>query len=418
MKSGKVKREIEIMAPAGSWESLRAALQAEADSVYFGVEQLNMRIRGAKNFKLDELPEIVKACHEGHARAYLTVNTLVYDEELELNEKILDAAKNAKVDAVIAFDMATILAARKKGLRVHASTQLNISNIEAVEFFSQYVDVVVLARELSLEQIKKIVNGIEQKKIKGPCGELVKVEVFIHGALCVAIAGRCYMSLATYNHAANRGDCFQNCRRTYLVKDKETGEELEIDNQYVMSPKDLCTIGFLDKLLDAGVSVLKIEGRARAADYVFTVTKCYKEAVQSYLNGTYNQRKVKEWLKQLESAFNRGFWQGGYYLGKPLEMWAKAKGSKASVEKVQLGVVRHFFSKKKIAVIDITSEGIAKGDKISIIGPTSGILEIEVPEIYQYGRPAKGRVLGKDITILLKERVRGGDKLFLLKKKV
>src|SRR3989338_5866440 len=315
----------EVMAPAGSYESLIAAIKAKADSIYFGVSKLNMRARSG-SFGFKDIEKVAAICMENNVKAYLALNTIMYDDDLELMRKICGKAKESKIDAIIASDIAAMEYARSIGLEVHASTQLNISNIEAVRFFSKYADVMVLARELSLRQIDDICGHIKKEKIKGPNGNLLKIELFCHGALCVSIAGKCYMSLAAYNMPANRGECLQNCRRAYRVIDEETGNELILENKYVMSPKDLCTIGFLDKIADAGVSILKIEGRARSAEYVYTVTKAYKEALESIKAGSYTKDKIKQWTKNLESVYNRGFWHGGYYLGKKLGEWSNAYG--------------------------------------------------------------------------------------------
>lgn len=412
----KENAKVEIMAPAGDYDSLMAAIKAGADSVYFGVEQLNMRRHGAKNFSLDDLKKIVGICKENKVKSYLTVNSIIYDSDIENMKKIIDSSKEAEIDAIIACDIAAIEYAASIGQKVHSSTQLNVSNIEAVKFYAKYADVIVLARELTLPQIKEICDEVKKQEIKGPGGELVKIEIFIHGALCVSISGKCYMSLASDNHSANRGECFQTCRRAYRVVDDETGNEFVIDNKYVMSPRDLCTIGYIDKIIESGVSVLKIEGRARSADYVYTVTKAYKEAVESCLEGNYNEDKVKTWLKELESVFNRGFWQGGYYLGEKNDAWANCKGSKSTTEKILIGKINHYFSNKKIAILDVTSHGIQKGDSILITGPTTGIVNEEVVEVFKDGKPFDGLAKGNDITIPVKEKVRGNDKVFLVRK--
>ncbi|MBS3115009.1 U32 family peptidase, partial [Candidatus Woesearchaeota archaeon] len=320
---------IELMSPVGSYESLAAAIQAKADSIYFGVGELNMRSRAAYNFTVKDLKKIADICKKNNIKSYLTLNVVVYDNEFKAIKKLCDAAKKAKISAVIASDLAVIQYANKIKLPVHISTQANVSNIEAVRFYSRYADVIVLARELTLEQIRNIAKEIKKQNMRGPNKQLVKIELFIHGAMCVSISGKCQMSLALYNEPANRGKCLQACRRAYRVIDEETGDELVIDNKYVMSPKDLCTIGFIDKLIEAGVSVFKIEGRGRSPEYVYTVTKVYKEAVESYFNGSYTKTKIKHWTSELEKVFNRGFWQGGYYLGKKLGEWSGTYGSKA-----------------------------------------------------------------------------------------
>ncbi|MBU0760566.1 MAG: U32 family peptidase [Nanoarchaeota archaeon] len=408
---------MEIMSPVGNFESLAAAIKAGADSVYFGVEELNMRTHGAKNFSLSEMKKLVETCKKNKVKTYLTVNTIIYGDDLKTMKRIIDAAKKNKIDAVIACDIAAIEYANSIKQEVHTSTQLNVSNFEAVKFFSKYSGAIVLARELSLKQIKEICDEIKKQKIKGPGGELVKVEIFCHGALCVSISGKCYMSLAQSNFSANRGKCLQPCRRKYKVIDEETGNELVIDNNYVMSPKDLCTIKFLDKILESGVSILKIEGRARPAEYVYTVTKVYKEAVQSVGENSFTEKKVKKWIGELETVYNRGFWHGGYYLGKQLGEWAGCSGSKATVRKIQLGKVVHYFGKKQVAHLDIQTNGIKKGDELLITGKKTGVVKIKVGEVYRDGVPAKGKVRGKDVTIFVEEKVRENDSIFLLENK-
>jgi len=409
-----MKKIIELMAPAGSYESLMAAIHAGADSVYFGVEQLNMRACSANNFSLDDLKKIASICKKNKVKSYLTLNTVLYDHDISLMKDICEAAKNAEIDAIIVSDMAAIQYARSLGLNVHISTQVNISNIESVKFYAQFSDVIVLARELTLKQIKNICEEIESYDIKGPSGELVKVEIFAHGALCVAISGKCYMSLATYNASANRGACLQNCRRAYRVIDEETGDELVIDNKYVMSPKDLCTIGFIDKLLDAGVSVLKIEGRGRKEDYVHVVIKSYKEAIDSYLSGAYNKEKITKWVKCLESVYNRGFWHGGYYLGKKLGEWSGDYGSQATKEKILVGKVKNYFMKSQVAHFILDGGSLKEGDEILVTGPTTGVVESRVSSIYKDENKVLSASKGDDITIPLPVKVRAGDKLYLL----
>lgn len=409
--------EIEIMAPAGSFESLQAAIQAGAGSVYFGVEQLNMRARAANNFSLKDLKEIAKKTKKVGVKSYLTLNTVMYDHDLVLIRKICAAAKTAKVDAIIASDIATMQIAREYGLSIHLSTQVNVSNIEAVKFFAQFADVIVLARELTLKQITSIVESIKKENICGPGSKVVRVEIFAHGALCVAIAGKCHMSLATYNASANRGACLQNCRKAYKVIDEETGDELIIDNKYVMSPKDLCTIGFLDKILDAGVSVLKIEGRGRSPEYVYIVTKVYKEAVNSWQNKTCTKEKITNWMKQLEAVYNRGFWQGGYYLGKKLGEWSGSYGSQATAEKKYVGIVKNYYSKPKVALIALEAGELKIGSSIIIIGPTTGIIQTTIKELYKDDRHAVLAKKGEQITIPLLKKARKNDKLFIVVEK-
>lgn len=442
-----MKRQIEIMAPAGSYEALQAAIKAGANSIYFGVGELNMRARSA-SFGLDDLSKVISICKENEVRSYLTLNTVMYDDNLEVMKKICDEAKQAGITAVIASDMAVIQYANSIDLEVHISTQTNVSNIEAVKFFAKYADVIVLARELSLEQIKFICDKIKEEKIVGPSGKLVEIELFAHGALCVSVSGKCYMSLAQYNFSANRGACLQACRRSYRVTDEETGDELKVENKFVMSPKDLCTIKFLDKILDSGVSVLKIEGRGRAPEYVYTTTKVYREAADAYLSGEFCnngkcsneerekkkeiQEKVDNWVKYLGSVFNRGFWHGGYYLGKKLGEWAGVYGSKATKEKVYLGYVKNYFQKVNVAEICLEAAEIKVGDGLVIIGPTSGVVKVEVNELrLSEGNVSVEEVKAKDnktgesnagtknvkkevgITIPVTEKVRVNDKVYL-----
>ena len=325
-------RTIEIMAPAGSWQSLQAAIQGGANSVYFGIEQLNMRAKSSINFTLKDLVEIAELCNKKNIKTYITLNTIIYDHDLILMKKIVDTAKQTGITAIIASDQAVISYASSINMEVHISTQTNITNIETIRFFSKFAEVVILSRELSLLQIKEITKEIEKRQIKGPSGNLVQVEIFVHGALCMAVSGKCYMSLHTINSSANRGACIQNCRKTYTVTDKEDGHQFDIDNEYIMSPKDLCTMGFLDQVLDSGINILKIEGRGRSPEYVKTTTQSYREAADAYLQGTYNKEKVKEWIKKLETVYNRGFWDG-YYLGQKLGEWTRIHGSKASKRK-------------------------------------------------------------------------------------
>lgn len=411
-----MNKEIEVMAPVGNYESLHAAIKAGADSVYFGVEKLNMRSRSANNFTLRDLKKIVSLCTEHNLKTYLTLNTIIYDDDLKDMKKICQKAKSAGIDAVIASDLSVMEYARSIGLNVHVSTQANVSNIEAVRFFSRYADSVILARELSLKQIKEICTKIKKENIKGPDNKLLKVEIFVHGALCVSISGKCYMSLALYNHSANRGDCFQVCRHTYDVKDRETGQELSIDNNYVMSPKDLCTISVLDKLLGAGVSILKIEGRARKSDYVYTTVKAYREAVESIQNKTYTKDKIKNWHEQLKSVYNRGFWEGGYYLGKKLGEWIGKYGSEAVTRKVYVAKGIRYFAKPKIAYFKVESGEIKVGDEISITGKTTAIFNYVISEMHVNDKPAEKASKGDEITFPLKERIRMNDKLYVIKK--
>jgi len=409
------KKYVELTAPAGSLESLQAAIKAGADSVYFSLKKLNMRVRSAKSFDMEDLPQIVQICHHKKRRCYLTLNTLVYDNEISTAEEICDAAKNADIDGVIATDWSAIQYARKINLPVHVSTQANISNLEAVQFYSHFADVLVLARELTLDQIQAVCQGIQKKNILGPNGNPVAVEVFVHGALCVAIAGKCYMSLAHTGHSANRGDCFQICRRQFRVTDQETEEELLIDNQFVMSPKDLCTIGILDKIIGAGVSILKIEGRGRSPDYVFTVTKTYREAIDSVFNGTYSLKKIEQWEKTLETVYNRGFWQGGYYLGHKLGEWSASYGSQATRKKIFCGKVIHYFGKPKVAEILVQDGTIQIGDTIAIMGPTTGYAESQVTSLLVNDQEVDKAQKGERPTLTFPEKVRPNDKVFIFR---
>ncbi|MBR3799409.1 MAG: U32 family peptidase [Bacteroidales bacterium] len=406
------RTDIDLMAPVGSYESLMAAIQAGSNSIYFGIEQLNMRARSSNNFTFDDLRNIVSICEEHNVKTYLTVNTIIYDEEMEKMHKVVDAAAENHVTAIIASDISVMQYARSKGVEVHASTQLNISNIEAVAFFAQFCDVMVTARELSLEQVKYITEQIRQRDIRGPKGELVKIEIFCHGALCMAVSGKCYLSLHEYNHSANRGACLQACRRAYRVTDIESGDELEIDNKYIMSPKDLCTIGFVNKIIDAGVSVLKIEGRARSCEYVKTVVECYDEALNSCFDGTYDREKIDGWKKRLETVFNRGFWDG-YYMGQRLGEWSEVYGSRATKTKVYLGKVLNFFSKINVAEIKLeTAEELNVGDEILITGTTTGALQQKVDEIREDLKPVPKVVQGSLFSIKTSDVVRRGDKLY------
>lgn len=374
-------RKVELMSPAGGFDSLMAAIQGGCDAVYFGVEQLNMRARATMNFAIDDLPEIARICSKHNIRSYLTLNTIVYDHDLVLMKNVINAAKLAGINAVIASDQAVISYAFSQQMEVHISTQLNITNIEAIQFYAHFADVMVLSRELSLGQIKSICAAVKKDEIRGPSGNLVEIEVFAHGALCMAVSGKCYLSLHAQNASANRGACVQNCRRTYIVIDKEDGQELEIDNEYIMSPKDLCTISFLDQLIDTGVKVLKIEGRGKSADYVKTVTQCYREAIDSYCDGSYNAQKVAEWIKRLQQVYNRGFW-GGYYLGQEMGSWTNTSGSKALTKKIYLGKGNHYYARSGIGEFLVESYSLAVGDKVVIIGPTTGVVETTIISLH------------------------------------
>jgi len=405
------REEVEIMAPVGSYESLMAAIQAGAGSVYFGVEQLNMRARSSNNFTLDDLKRITETAHSKGVKTYLTVNVVVFDNELDQLHLIIDAAKAAGVSAIIASDISAIMYARQVGVEVHISTQVNITNIDAVRFYAQFADVVVLAREMNLGRVGEISKAIREQNITGPKGELVRLEMFVHGALCMAVSGKCYLSLNEMNSSANRGSCMQSCRRAYIVTDKETGAELEIDNEYIMSPKDLKTIHFLNKLLDAGVSVLKIEGRARSPEYVYTVVECYREAVQAYFDGEFNNEKVADWDNRLASVFNRGFWDG-YYLGQRLGEWSGNYGSLATHRKVYVGKGLNYFSKLKVAEFKLETGPLKVGDEIYITGPTTGLVKTIVSEIQLDKQSVEEAPKGSYISIPVDTKIRKSDKLY------
>ena len=407
------------MAPAGSFESLAAALRAGADSVYFCVGNYNMRARSTVNFTESDLPKVVRLCHACGAKAYLTCNIIVYDEEMAGTERLLSAAKAAGVDAVIAADTAVISYARSIGLEVHISVQANVCNTAAVRFFAAYADVMVLARELKLSQIRHIIDTIRREHICGPSGELVRIEVFAHGALCIGISGKCGMSLAAYNHSANRGQCFQLCRRKYRVTDIETGFEMDIDNQYIMSPRDICTIRVMDQLLEAGVSVFKLEGRGRSEAYVSTVTAVYKEAAQSCADGTWSPEKVAAWEERLLRVFNRKFWHGGYYLGEEWETWSGVSNSLALEQRRHLGRVVRWYPKPRVAEIRLEAEPLSPGDKIVITGCTTGIVRVEVAEVRmddEQGVPHTVATApkGGHALVAVGTKVRHGDKVYLV----
>lgn len=404
-------QKIELMAPAGNFESLQAALDNGADSVYFGVEQLNMRARASINFTLDDLEEITRRCKAKNVRTYLTLNTIIYDHDLSIVKTLVKRAKEADITAVIAMDQAVIAIAREFDMEVHISTQINITNLETVKFYAMFADTMVLSRELSLRQVKHITEQIEKEQIKGPSGRLVEIEIFGHGALCMAVSGKCYMSLHAYNSSANRGACKQNCRKKYTVIDQETGVEMELDNEYIMSPKDLCTIDFLDQVADAGIKVLKIEGRGRAPEYVSKVIKCYREAIDSLENGTYSKEQVISWMQDLEKVYNRGFWSG-YYLGQKLGEWSKGSGSHATQKKVYIGKGVHYFPKAKIGEFKIEAYDVSLGDTILITGPTTGAKEFELKEMLVNDKPQEKGTKGDAITIPLDFRVRPSDKLY------
>lgn len=411
------KDAIEIMAPVGSYESLTAAFQAGADSVYFGVEALNMRSHSSYNFTLKDLAQIASLCQERNVKSYLTVNTVLYDKDIELMHRIVDAAKAARVDAIIASDIAALQYAYSIGVEVHMSTQLNIANIEALKFYAQFADVVVLARELCLDQVAYIYRQIQEQHICGPKGNPIRIEMFCHGALCMSISGKCYLSLHEMNASANRGECMQICRRAYSVKDIESGSDIEltVDNQYILSPKDLKTIHFLNKMIDVGVRVFKIEGRARGPEYVHTVVGCYKEAVQAYRDQTFTEDKIEVWNERLSRVFNRGFWNG-YYLGQRLGEWSHRYGTSATTKKVRIGRGINYFSKLSVAEFQIESFDLKVGDEILITGPTTGVIETTVDEIRLNDRSVSQAKKGDRISIPLKEKIRPSDTLYKIEK--
>ncbi|MGM9833656.1 MAG: peptidase U32 family protein [Candidatus Limisoma sp.] len=410
------RKEFEIMAPVGSWESLYAAIQGGADAIYFGIEGLNMRARSSINFTIDDLHEIARVCNEHGLKSYLTVNTVVYDEDIELMHHIVDAAREAKLSAIIASDMAAITYARQIGVEVHISTQLNVSNSEALRFYSQFADVVVLARELNLDQVSGIYNTICREGICGPHGKPVRIEMFCHGALCMAVSGKCYLSLHEMNSSANRGACTQICRRGYEVTDLETGDQLAVDNKYIMSPKDLKTIHFLNKMIDSGVRVFKIEGRARGPEYVRTVVQCYNEAICAYLDGTYGDEKIADWDARLAKVFNRGFWNG-YYLGQRLGEWTWKYGSSATRVKVYAAKGVRYFSNIRVAEFLMENGELHVGDEVVITGPTTGAIIMKVEEIRVDLKPVEKAVKGDRFSIRVDEKVRPSDRMFVWKVK-
>ena len=406
-------KDFEIMAPVGSRESLAAAIQAGADSIYFGIESLNMRARSASTFTINDLKEIAQICNENGLKSYLTINTIIYDNDIVLMHTIVDAAKEAGISAVIAADVAVMTYCCKVGQEVHLSTQLNISNAEALKFYAQFADVVVLARELNLQQVAEIYRQIKEEHICGPSGELIRIEMFCHGALCMAVSGKCYLSLNEMNASANRGACMQVCRRAYTVKDKESDIELEVDNQYIMSPKDLKTIHFMDEMIEAGVRVFKIEGRARGPEYVRTVVECYKQAIRSYLDDTFTDEKVKEWDERLKTVFNRGFWNG-YYLGQRLGEWSKNYGSEATERKVYVGKGIKFFSNIGVAEFLVEAAEMKVGDKLLITGPTTGAVFFTLDEARVDLKPVGVVKKGQHVSFKVPEKVRPSDKLYKL----
>ena len=409
------RKDFEIMAPVGSRESLAAALQAGADSVYFGIGQLNMRSHSANHFNIEDLREIAQTCNEQGVKTYLTVNTLIYDSDLTDMRRIIDAAAEAGISAVIASDVAVMNYCREKGVEVHLSTQLNIGNVEALKFYAQFADVVVLARELNMDQVAYIHEQIEQQHITGPGGNLVRIEMFCHGALCMAVSGKCYMSLHAANRSANRGECTQICRRSYTVTDDETGNQLDIDNKYIMSPKDLKTVRFIDKMMKSGVRVFKIEGRARGPEYVYTVVSCYKEAIQSVLDGTFTEEKKNEWDERLATVFNRGFWDG-YYLGQKMGEWNKHYGSVATERKVYVGRGVKYFSRLGVAEFTCEASEFSVGDKMLITGPTTGVMYVTADEIHDDHGAVTTAQKGTRVSIKVTGKIRPSDKLFKIVK--
>lgn len=412
MTSNLKRSDLEIMAPVGSYESLAAAIQAGANSVYFGIDKLNMRSRSANNFGTDDLRNIVKICKENNINSYLTVNTVMYNDDLSLMHEIVDVAKEVGVTAIIAADVSVLLYAKQVGVEVHLSTQLNIANVDAVQFYAQYADVVVLARELNMDQVKAIHEEIERKNICGPSGRPIRIEMFCHGALCMAVSGKCYMSLHNYDASANRGACFQLCRRSYILTDKETGLEIEVDNQYLMSPKDLKTIHFLNKLIDSGVRVLKIEGRARGPEYVKTVVGCYNEAIDAYLHNEFTEERIHNWDEKLSTVFNRGFWDG-YYLGQKLGEWSSVYGSGATKRKVYVAKVNKYFSKLGVAeMYQETNAGFNEGDDLIIVGPTTGVVEVKASGMRVADQIVNHVSRGTVFSMKVPCKVRPSDKIY------
>ncbi len=408
--------KIEILSPVGSFASLTAAIQAGCDSVFFGIEQLNMRARSSDNFTIEDLEKISEQCKNAKVNTYITLNTILYDHDLNLMKKIIDKAKETSITAIIIQDIAAMQYAREIGISVHGSTQLSVSNFESVKFYAQFCDTIVLAREVDLEMIKKICTNVKEQNIKGPNGKLVKIEIFIHGALCIAQSGRCQMSLITSNTSAQRGACLQECRKKYKIIDEETGNEMIVDNQYIMSPQDLCCLPFLDKIIESGVSVLKIEGRGRSPDYVYTVTQVYKEALEAIKNKNFTKEKIEEFMTRLKSVYNRGFCDG-YYLGKKIPDFSNSSGSQATEERIFAGLVSHYYSKVKIAEIKLQAYDLKKGDKITIMGDTTGIIYEEINEIMFNENFVEIASRGSLITIPCQYTARKNDKVYILKKK-
>lgn len=415
---GKLRREdIDLMAPVGSFDALMAAIQGGADSVYFGIGTLNMRARSSVNFSPDDLRKIMRICRQFGKKAYLTLNIIVYDEEIEAMQRAVDLAIENGVDAVIASDQAAIRYAHSRGMEVHLSTQVNISNTESLRFYAGFADVAVLARELNLDQVAAITRTISRENILGPSGNAMRVEMFVHGALCMSVSGKCYLSLHHHGHSANRGDCLQDCRRGYTVTEKETGTELDIDNAYIMSPKDLCTIHFLNRIIDAGVRVLKVEGRARSAEYVKTVVSCYDEAIRSIEDGTYGPDKIAAWQTRLSAVFNRGFWDG-YYLGQRLGEWSEVYGSKATLKKTYVARNLNYFAKAGVAEFLAEAGSLSAGDQILITGPSTGVIEMEIPYMFVNEKETDTARAGERFSMVVPRKVRRSDKLYKLTERV
>ncbi len=411
-----MKREnFELLAPIGSFESLAAAIQAGTDGIYFGVEQLNMRAKSSYNFTLNDLDTVVQNAHKNGVKAYLTINTIIYDHEIKLMHTLIDEAKRCSVDAIIVSDQAAMLYAEKIGMPVHISTQLNVSNFEALKFYAQYADTVVLARELSLNQVKYITQRIKEEHIVGPSGNLVNIEIFIHGALCMAISGKCYLSLHEFNASANRGACQQTCRRSYNVTDNETGYQLTVDNEYIMSPKDLATFFFFDQIMDSGVTVFKIEGRARSADYVKKTVEVYNDVINAVIEGKFSKEKINFWEKELATVYNRGFWDG-YYLGRKMGEWSNVYGSKATTRKTYIGRITNYFNKIKVAEITVDSVGINKNDKLMIIGNTTGVVETMATKIFVDDKSVDFVDAGVKCSLFVPTLLRRSDKVYKIEK--
>ncbi len=413
--NGNIQRsDVEIMAPAGNFESLVAAIQGGANSVYFGVGRLNMRAKSSINFTVEDLPEVARRCAEAGLKSYLTINTIIYDSDIDEMKQLVDAAVDSGITAIIATDIATLQYAGQRGIEIHASTQLNISNVEALKFYSQWIDVAVLARELNLNQVAYISRQIREQNIRGPKGNLIQIELFAHGALCMAISGKCYLSLHETGASANRGACQQTCRKGYIVTEKETGHQLEIDNEYIMSPKDLCTVGFLNKIIDAGVRILKIEGRARSPEYVKTVSHVYNQALDALISGNYTSDNINRWKAELSKVFNRGFWDG-YYLGQRLGEWSNVYGSIATHIKEYVGKITNYFKNLEVIELKLEAGDIQVGQTALIIGPTTGVIEFIIPEIRYDHVSVDSAHKGQVVSIPVNQLVRRGDKMYIFK---